>query len=126
MKAIHTTKHIEMTKKESKEATKYGSEAYRTLVEIKRDFPNYTIIIKEITHKSSSKGFSYDKMETYVNAYGTEEQKEQFMSMRKTAKINVKNNESPYKYIKNWFIETFPEACDFSAAITRITANKAS
>ena len=125
MKINYNARQIEMTKKESKEAAKYGSEAYKQLIEIQRDLPEFTITIREVSHKSTNKGFSYDKMEMYVMAYGTDEQKAQFKSMRSVAKDSMGGIGSAYKEIKAWFNATFPEANDFSAAMMRITAGNA-
>ena len=121
MKIRYERKEIEMTKKESKEASKYGTEAYENLVNIKRDFPNFAIVIREIPRKNSSKGYSYDRMETYINTYGSDAQKEQFKTMRTTSKDSMERGKA-YKEIKEWFNETFPEASEFSAAMARITA----
>lgn len=124
MKINHNTREIEMTKKESKEAAKYGSETYEKLVNIKKDFSDYTIIIRESTRKNSCKGYSYDRMETYISTYGSDAQKEQFKAMRITSKDSMERGKA-YKEIKEWFNETFPEASDFSAAMARITAKTA-
>ena len=120
MKINHSTRTIEMTKKESKAASTYGSDTYKELVAIKRDFPNFNIVVREYARKNSNKGFSYDKMEMYISVYGTEEHMKQFKSMRCMAKDSVSKGKS-YIGIKEWFNETFPEASDFSAAMTRIT-----
>lgn len=125
MKINYNMKQIEMTKKESKEAARYGSEAYKKLVEIKHDFPDFSIVIREIAHKSSNKGLSYDKMEMYVKSYGTDDQNEQFKSMRSVAKDSMEGKGKTYKEIKEWFNATFPEASDFSAAMARITGQNA-
>ncbi len=121
MKINYAKKEIEMTKKESKEASKFGTETYNNLVVIKRDFPDFAIVIKETVRKNSSKGYSYDRMETYISAYGSDTQKEQFKAMRITSKDSMERGKA-YKEIKEWFNETFPEASDFSAAMARITA----
>ena len=122
MKAIHNTKAIVMTKKEAKAAEKYGSDEYKMLVSMKRDFPNYNVEIRELSRKSTGKGFSYDKMELYVSQYGTDEQKKIFENMRGAAKDTMGSTGTAYKKIKAWFNETFPEASDFAAAVARITA----
>lgn len=119
------TKQIEMNKKESKEASKYDSETYRQLLLIRKDFPDYNIVVNSVSHKGCNKGNSYDKMKLYVNAHGTDEQKEQFNSMLEAAKETKGSNITAYREIKGWFDDTFPEAFDFSAAMARITNQKA-
>ena len=122
MKASHKEKVIVMTKKEAKAAEKYGSAEYKMLVNMKRDFPNYNVEIRELSRKSASKGFSYDKMALYVNQYGTDEQKKQFEELRGTAKDTMGSTGNAYKEVKAWFNATFPEASNFAAAVARITA----
>ncbi len=122
MNAIHNNKTIVMTKKEAKAAEKYGSDEYMMLVSMKKDFPDYNVVIREITRKSTSKGFSYDKMALYVNQYGTNEQKKQFEELRGTAKDTMGSTGSAYKEVKAWFNAAFPEASNFAAAVARITA----
>ena len=124
MKINHSIKTIEMTKKESKEASIYNSDAYKELVSIKSAFSDYSVVVKESTRKNSCKGYSYDRMETYISAYGSDAQKEQFKAMRITSKDSMGRGKA-YKEIKEWFNETFPEASDFSAAMARITAKTA-
>ncbi len=122
MNAIHNNKTIVMTKKEAKAAEKYGSVEYKMLVEMKKDFPDYRVVIREISRKSTNKGFSYDKMALYVNQYGTDEQKAKFREMRGSAKDTMGSMGAAYKEIKAWFNTNFPEASDFAAAVARITA----
>jgi hypothetical protein len=121
MKLNYNAKQIEMTKKEAKEASKYGSDACNKLMEIKRALPDFTITVREVSHKSGNKGFSYNRMEMYVESYGSDDQKEQFKKMRSVAKDSMGSTGNAYKEIKAWFNATFPEASDFSAAMLRIT-----
>ena len=124
MKIYHNTKTIEMTKKESKEAAIYNSNTYKELVNIKRAFSDYSVVVREITRKNGCKGFSYDRMEMYIKAYGSDEQRLQFENMRIASKDSLERGKA-YKEIKEWFNETFPEASDFSAAMARITSKTA-
>ena len=61
---------IEITKTESKAASKFGSEAYRQLQEARRDYPTYTVVIKTTSKKSNEfKGFTYEYMEDYISKH---------------------------------------------------------
>ena len=120
MKINYNLKQIEMTKKEAKAASKWNSETYKELMKIKKDFPEYEIKVREVSPKGHSKGFSFDKMEAYIEHCGTEEQKEKFKEMREAAKETMGGIGSAYKDIKGWFNDEFPEATDFSKAVERI------
>ena len=82
MKVNFEMRTIEMTKKESKEAAKYGSDCYRELIEIKKDFPDFSVAIRELPRKRGVKNPTYQKMEAYVQKFGSDEQKKQFEDMR--------------------------------------------
>ena len=58
---------IEMTKTFANSASNYGSEAYNELMNAKRDFPSYTVIIvKTASKKDSFKGLNLKYMEKYI------------------------------------------------------------
>ena len=129
MKINYKNNTIEMTKKEAKAAAIYDSEECKALLKIKEDFPGFIVAVREIKsstkRKSSSKGFSYEKMELYINSYGSDEQKQQFASLRQASKDTMGGSCKAYKHVKEWFVATFPEAGDFASAVARITAKSA-
>lgn len=126
MKINYTNHTIEMSKKEAKAASIYDSEEYKALRKIKEDFPDYAVSVREIKsspkRKSVNKGFTYDKMEAYVNRHGSDLQKQQFVEMREAAKELAGGSCVAYRFVKDWFATNFPEASDFAAAVARITA----
>ena len=126
MKINYTNHTIEMSKKEAKAAAIYDSEEYKALRKIKEDFPDYVVSVREIKtspkRKGANKGFTYDKMEAYVNRHGSDLQKQQFVEMREAAKDLAGGSCVAYRFVKDWFDTNFPEASDFAAAVARITA----
>lgn len=46
-KLNHANETIELTKQFAKASGKYGSEEYKLLMEVKKDFPNYKIVVKD-------------------------------------------------------------------------------
>jgi len=122
MKVNFGMRTIEMTKKESKEAAKYGSDCYRELIDIKKDFPEFSVAIRELPRKRGVKNPTYQKMEVYVQKFGSDEQKKQFEDIRGAAKETMDESCNAYRVVKEWFDKNFPEAYDFAAAVARITA----
>ena len=65
----HENKKIRLPKTFAKASGKYGSEEYKLLMEIKKDVPNYDVIVEEPKRKQPKdnyKGLTYDYMERYI------------------------------------------------------------
>lgn len=126
MKADFATSTIVLTKAEAKAAAIYNSKMYNELLNYKKDYPDYSVVVREIKRtskrKGANKGFTYDKMEAYINRHGSDLQKQQFAEMREAAKDLAGGSCVAYRFVKDWFDINFPEASDFAAAVARITA----
>ena len=124
MKVNYESKQIEMTKKDARECATVGSDAYDQLVKAKRDFPDFTVVIRETKSASKRtngvKGLSYERMELYVQKRGNEEQMQQFNALRQAAKESFGGFGKAYLEVRDWFIHTFPEACDYKLAAEQI------
>ena len=61
---------IEMTKSEAKAASKYGSDSYKELMNIKKDFPTFEVVVtakpKAKKNSAALKGLNYEFMEKYI------------------------------------------------------------
>ena len=104
---------IEMTKTESKSASKFGSEAYRQLQEARRDYPTYTVVIKTTSKKSNEfKGFTYEYMEDYISKHDDDAHS----IMKEYNERRCKSDEAKealatsktYKEMREWFLEKYP------------------
>ena len=119
-------KVIMITKKEAKAASKYDTHEYNAIMELQEKHPGFVVVVHEIKsspkRKSANKGFTYDKMEAYVNRHGSDLQKQQFANLREAAKEMTGGGCATYRFVKEWFDTNFPEASDFAAAVARITA----
>lgn len=103
---------IELTTAEMKEATKYGSEMYHSVMAARRDNPGYRVV--EIKAKKAKSDFANLDMKTikaYVEKHGTEEQKEHFsfISKRSIGEDGEYCEAQPFFLIKQWFLNEFPE-----------------
>ena len=128
MKLSYEKHVIQLTKKEAKLASTPNTHEYEELQKIRKDFPEFIIVVREINratkHKSDAKGLSYEKMELYVNKYGSEEQKLQFQGLRGIARDTMESPCVAYRMVKEWFTATFPESTNFALAAAHIAAAK--
>lgn len=79
----------------------------KRLRDIQAAFPQITVITKagrEITTPRPTKRLRYDKMAEYIEATAPE-RLEEF----ELVKEQSKPQKSPYKYVREWFVGTFPD-----------------
>lgn len=105
-------KAIELTTAEMKEAKKFGSDMYKMVCEVRRDYPNFEV--KEVKTKKSKSDFSDLNMKTikaYVEKRGSDEQKANFKFIsQKTINEDGEYVEAQSFFeIKKWFLNEFPE-----------------
>ena len=80
---------------------------YTTLLLLKNDFPGIRIYIKEAPkRKSAAARLTYDKMVKYL---ACQKNSEALLLKFNTVKEHSKAQNSPYTYVKNWFLKEFPE-----------------
>jgi hypothetical protein len=118
---INYEKHtIEMTKAFAKRASKYGTDEYKALQEVRRDNPTYRIVtIPHKAGKSDFKGLDYPFMKQYTEAHDDENKSKMaelldFLAESEGAKANKLAAKS-YPEIKKWFLNTFPEIKEYAA-----------
>lgn len=109
----HKAETIEMTKAFYKEASIFGSKAYKTLNEARHDFPSYDLVILRQKAKDSHKGLTLKKMAEHIEKHleGHEGAKELF---EKCTTTNEKNELVLVKGInfitlREWFLSEFKE-----------------
>ena len=109
----HKAETIEMTKAFYKEASIFGSKAYKTLNEARRDFPTYDLVILRQKAKDSHKGLTLNKMAEYIEEHAEEHEgaKELF---EKCTTTNEKDELVLVKGInfitlREWFLSEFKE-----------------
>lgn len=103
-----------ITKAFERMASCIGSEEYKMLAQIKKDFPTMQIVRKTpaAVRPSPYKGLTYAAMEQYIKANAAE-LLEEFWSVREMAKITP----NAYLYVRNWFLKHFPEYMANSACV---------
>ena len=120
LKINHAERTITMDRTFAKNAENTRSEEYAHLQSVRRDYPTYTVVrrqVKKNPNKECYKGLTYEYMEDYIMTHGTSEQikanLKEFYEKRLIAECHGK----AYRYpvIKRWFLEKFPEIVEHGA-----------
>ena len=112
MKGINVnfgSKRIEMTKSFAHGAGQYGSDEYKALVEIRKEFPDYKLVVKTPAKKSTPtfRGMTYENMEKYILAHEPSLLPEFYTLTGKAENGNEFTESAYYGEIKQWFITGF-------------------
>lgn len=100
-------KEIIITKKFEKAANVIGSNEYKDLVTLMKDFPEFNIKVKEIKKKANKKtynGLTMDEMRRFV---GTRS-KEESVLLEKVIAI-AKGKKGSYAITKKWFLNRYKD-----------------
>ena len=92
---------IEITKAFEKKASIYGSAEYRELIDAKKEFPNFRIVVKTTKSNNSFKGMDYDFMREYISKHEDAEKHTEELQELIDKKLS-------YGEIKQWFVEIYP------------------
>lgn len=120
MKVNMFERKIVLTKKEMTAASRYGSDAYKALLDARRDNPGYEVIIVTRTVKTQRetyKGLTYEYMEKYIKTHDDAEKTiwAEYMMYRGTP-INPAD-ELPvaynYNQMKAWFLDRYEDVAKF-------------
>ena len=96
------TNTITITQKFAQEASQIGTEAFKTMMELRQ--LGMTIITKT-TAKKKNTSLTYAKMETYISLL---EDAEKYQAEFKAVCAESLAMKVPYVYVSNWFNKTFP------------------
>lgn len=128
LKINHEKRQLVMDRTFAKKAENTSSEEYRHLQEVRRDYPLYSVVRRQIKQKPNQehyKGLTYDYMRTYIAAHAGEtladcaEREtvvkaalESFDEMILVSKCHS----TAYRYpvIKKWFLEQYPEVRNYT------------
>lgn len=109
---------IELTKTFATASSKFGTPEYDQLQQVRKDYPTYTVIqrqIKRNSNKECYKGMTYEYMEDYIMTHGSVETIQanlrEFEEMRLISKCHSKAFR--YPVIKSWFLQKYPEIAKF-------------
>ena len=118
LKINHAETTIVMDRTFAKLAENTMSAEYAHLQQVRKDYPTYTVIqrqIKRNSNKECYKGMTYEYMEDYIMTHGSVETIQanlrEFEEMRLISKCHSKAFR--YPVIKSWFLQKYPEIAKF-------------
>ena len=118
LKINHAERTITMDRTFAKNAENTRSEEYAHLQSVRRDYPTYSVIrrqIKKNPNKECYKGLTYEYMEDYIITHEVGENRVQvlkeFAEMRLISECHSKAHR--YPVIKKWFLTKYSEIANF-------------
>ena len=105
---------IEVSKSFDKAASRFGTREYEAMQQVRKDYPDFTIVVKTIRSKADHfKGLTYDFMEKYITSHDDDAKSimKAFNDLRgKSDEAQLFGAEAlSYGEIKAWFFKTYPE-----------------
>ena len=116
---------IEVTKSFAKASSVFGTAEYKDLQEVRKDYPNYNIVVKKTKSGDRMKGLDFDYMETYINSHpknieitiddDTIDTISALEAFYQLCGKDCSGENDPtlvktsYGEIKKWFLELYPE-----------------
>ncbi len=102
----------------AKRATDTNSKEYSNLQTVRKDYPDYKVITRQIKRNPNKKtygGLTYEYMENYILNHGeaaeVQEALSEYRKLREIARCQGKG--VGYPVIKQWFLNRFDEIADF-------------
>ena len=115
----HAAQTITLTKKFNKAAGTLGSREYRILKQLRADYPDYTIELKEIAKKEGKKSYAkltYDAMRKHICLL----EGEASANLRNlNACIEAYKGSGCYPKIKKWFLDNYPDYAEANATMDK-------
>ena len=104
----HINAKVILTKQFAKSASILNTPEYLTLLELRRNHPDYTFELREIRKKEGKKSYrnlTYEHMEEYII---TREGKDsdvhkEYQQVKKLSQVQA----GPYAYVKSWFLKKY-------------------
>ena len=118
LKINHENHTIMMDRTFAEKAENTRSEEYAHLQNIRRDYPVYTVVrrqIKKNPNKECWKGLTYTYMENYIRTHEDDKSRpvvlDEFAEMQLISKCH--SNVHRYPVIKKWFLAKYPDIAKF-------------
>ena len=109
---------IEINKTFAALASRFGTQEYKDLKEVRNDYPSFKVVITaKKTARPKFKGLTYEYMEMYIIKH--DDADKTIMAEYKTLRAQTEEAEealavsASYTEIKNWFFEKYPAVAQF-------------
>ena len=112
---------ITLTKKFAKAAGVLGTREFNTFKQLRADYPDYTVQVREIAKKENKVSYAnltYDFMKTFIGMVEGEAS-ENIGNLAKVIELS-KGQPGHYAYVKTWFLERYPKYQDVLATMNAI------
>ena len=124
LKLDHKNGQIVMDRTFAKKSEDTMSTEYAHLQNVRRDYPNYTVVrhtIKKNSNKETYKGLTYEYMEDYILTHGSAEDiRKNLAEYEELLLLSECHSRSRrYPAIKRWFLETYPEVVTYGSVEER-------
>ena len=118
LKINHTDRLIIMDRTFAKYAENTMSDEYAHLQQVRRDYPSYTVLRRQIKRNSDKKtynGLTYEYMEDYIMTHGSPETIKKNLNDYHEMRLISECHGRAFRYpvIKSWFLEKYPEIMRF-------------
>lgn len=108
------TATIIITKKFYKAASVLNSPEYKEMMQLRRDNPDFTIVLREIKKKENKKSYrnlNYKNMRTFIENHETDDEVraariKEFEKVKALSQVQS----GPYAYVKTWFLKMYGDA----------------
>ena len=117
----HAAQTIILTKKFAKAAGMINSREYRTLATLHKDYPDYTVELKEIAKREGKTTYArltYDAMRNHIRI--TEGETSANLCNLETY-IEAYKGSGCYPKVKKWFLDHYPTYADVNQTMASIT-----
>lgn len=105
---------IKVTERFLKKASVCGSDEYNTMLDLRRNHPDYKLVRIESTDKAKkprTDGLTIEFMEVYISmTYGNDS--EMMRNFKQADALSQSRKNARYSYMKRWFYATCKEAID--------------
>lgn len=103
-----TTNTIYVNYKFADASKKRGTDEYNLMQELREELPNFKIekrAGRKQTTCNASKRLTYANMEEYIRV---QDNADELMAYFEIAKAESKKENSPYAFVRDWFVKQFP------------------
>ena len=98
-----------MTKPFAESAFRYGTPEYKMLQEVRRDYPDFRVKVRQIRKNPSQRRYAnltYDRMREYVEKHDPDGLA---LYDTKVELAQFRTSDTRYPSVKKWFLERYPE-----------------
>ena len=129
MKNLFAKNVIEVSAKEAHEAENYGSPAYLALLDAKRQFPDFSIVVKSKSKNAGSfKGLNRDFMKKFIEEHPIEG-KDLMAEFNALCGLDDEGNKKTFAAVASfgelrmWFLSNYTELNEGRSQIDKILEN---